>query len=110
LRQDHPHLKFIITEDSLSSNGPHIETLQAHNLHYILGVKEGDHTLLFQQVEAADHAWYVTSMSATTALRVSCIAFGLSMICRSMPRMRTCASISSSTGRWARTRSNTSVG
>src|SRR3989475_12211977 len=27
LRQDHPHLKFIITEDSLSSNAPHIETL-----------------------------------------------------------------------------------
>ena len=28
LRQDHPHLKFIVTEDSLSSNAPHIETLQ----------------------------------------------------------------------------------
>lgn len=27
LRQDHPHLKFIIIEDSLSSNAPHIETL-----------------------------------------------------------------------------------
>src|SRR2546429_7237460 len=33
LHQDHPHLKFIITEDSLSSNAPHIETLQAHGLH-----------------------------------------------------------------------------
>jgi hypothetical protein len=43
LRQDHPHLKFIVTEDSLSSNAPHIETLKAHGLHYILGVKEGDH-------------------------------------------------------------------
>lgn len=27
LRQDHPHLKCIITEDALSSNAPHIETL-----------------------------------------------------------------------------------
>src|SRR6266436_5305290 len=27
LRQDHPHLKFIVTEDSLSSNAPHLETL-----------------------------------------------------------------------------------
>src|SRR3989449_10331999 len=44
LRQDHPHLKFIITEDSLSSNAPHIETLHDHGCHYILGVKEGDHT------------------------------------------------------------------
>ena len=56
LRQDHPHLKFIVTEDSLSSNAPHIETLHAHGLHYILGVKAGDHAYLFQQVQAAEHA------------------------------------------------------
>ena len=43
LRQDHPHLKVIVTEDSLSSNAPHIQWLQEHDLHYILGVKEGDH-------------------------------------------------------------------
>lgn len=61
LRQDHPHLKFIVTEDSLSSNAPHIETLHAHGLHYILGVKEGDHAYLFQQVQAAEHAGRVTS-------------------------------------------------
>ncbi len=60
LRQDHPHLKFIITEDSLSSNAPHIETLHAHGLHYILGVKEGDHTSLFQQVQTAEQAGRVT--------------------------------------------------
>src|SRR5438876_4104534 len=56
LRHDHPHLKFVVTEDSLSSNAPHIETLQAHGLHYILGVKEGDHAFLFSQVQAAEHA------------------------------------------------------
>src|SRR5947208_358301 len=61
LRQDHPHLKFIVTEDSLSSNAPHIETLQDHALHYILGVKEGDHAYVFQQVQAAEHAGRVTS-------------------------------------------------
>jgi hypothetical protein len=60
LRQDHPHLKFIVTEDSLSSNAPHIETLHAHGLHYILGVKEGDHTFLFQQVQAAEDVGRVT--------------------------------------------------
>src|SRR3989442_4438055 len=43
LRQDHPHLKCIVTEDSLSANAPHIETLQNHALHSILGGKEGDH-------------------------------------------------------------------
>src|SRR5437870_55757 len=61
LRQDHPHLKFIVTEDSLSSNAPHIETLHNHALHYLLGVKEGDHAFLFQQVQAAEHAGRVTS-------------------------------------------------
>src|SRR5499433_1791375 len=59
-RRDHPHLKVIVTEDSLSANAPHIETLHAHDLRYILGVKEGDHTYLFQQVEAAEHAGRVT--------------------------------------------------
>jgi hypothetical protein len=39
-RQDHPHLKVIVTEDILSSNAPHIETLQAHYMRYLLGVKE----------------------------------------------------------------------
>jgi hypothetical protein len=61
LRKDHPHLKFIVTEDSLSSNAPHIETLQAHELHYILGVKTGDHTYLFEQVQAAEQAGRVTT-------------------------------------------------
>src|SRR4029450_10457361 len=61
LRQDHPHLKFIVTEDSLSSNAPHIATLHEEDLHYILGVKEGDHASLFQQVQAAEHAGRVTS-------------------------------------------------
>jgi hypothetical protein len=61
LRRDHPHLKFIVTEDSLSSNAPHIETLHAYGLRYLLGVKEGDHAYLFQQVQAAEHAGRVTS-------------------------------------------------
>lgn len=60
LRQDHPHLKFIVTEDSLSSNAPHIETLHDYGCHYILGVKEGDHAYLFKQVQAAEEAGRVT--------------------------------------------------
>src|ERR671916_2292734 len=59
-RQDHPHLKVIVTEDSLSSNAPHIETLQAHNMRYLLGVKEGDHAFLFDQVAQAERAGRVT--------------------------------------------------
>ena len=60
LRRDHPHLKLIVTEDSLSSNAPHIRTLQDHDLHYILGVKEGDHPYLFEHVTQAERAGRVT--------------------------------------------------
>jgi hypothetical protein len=61
LRQDHPHLQVIVTEDSLSSNAPHIQVLHEHHLHYILGVKEGDHAYLFEHVAAAERAGRVTS-------------------------------------------------
>ena len=44
LRHDHPHLQCIVTEDRLSANAPHIETLHDAACHSILGVKEGDHT------------------------------------------------------------------
>jgi hypothetical protein len=61
LRQAHPHLKCIVTEDSLSANAPHITPLHDHALRYILGVKEGDHPYLFRQVQAAERAGRVTS-------------------------------------------------
>jgi hypothetical protein len=60
LRQDHPHLKLIVTEDSLSSNAPHIRTLQDDGLHYILGVKEGDHPHLFEHVAQAERSGRLT--------------------------------------------------
>jgi disulfide oxidoreductase YuzD len=53
LRQDHPHLPLIVVEDGLSSNAPHIDELKKHGLHYILGVKEGDHKFLFEYVNKA---------------------------------------------------------
>lgn len=56
LRSDHPHLNLIVIEDGLSSNAPHIRELQEHHLHYILGVKEGDHPFLFERVRQAESA------------------------------------------------------
>ncbi len=53
LRQDHPHLPLIVTEDALSSNAPHIHELKKHGLRFILGVKESDHAFLFEQVAQA---------------------------------------------------------
>ncbi len=52
-RQEHPHLKVIVVEDGLSSNGPHICDLQRHNLRFILGAKPGDHVTLFTQLRQA---------------------------------------------------------
>lgn len=53
LRKDHPHLPLIINEDALSPNAPHIRDMEKYNLHYILGVKPGDHKFLFNYVERA---------------------------------------------------------
>jgi hypothetical protein len=48
IRKDHPHLGFIVVEDGLSSNGPHIQDLRDHEMHFILGAKPGDHAFLFE--------------------------------------------------------------
>lgn len=50
LRREHPHLDIIVTEDSLSSNGPHIKTLKALNFSFILGAKPGDHVSLYEHL------------------------------------------------------------
>jgi hypothetical protein len=60
LRADYPDEPFIITEDALSANAPHIRELKKHNLRFILGVKEGDHAFLFEQVAQAQQAGRTT--------------------------------------------------
>jgi hypothetical protein len=50
-RSEHPHLRVIVVEDGLSSNGPHIEDLVADKMHFILGAKEGDHAALFEEFQ-----------------------------------------------------------
>jgi hypothetical protein len=60
LRQAHPHLPCISTEDALRANAPHIETLHDYGCQYILGGKEGAHAYWFTQVQAAAEAGRVT--------------------------------------------------
>jgi len=62
LRQDHPHLHLIVTEDSLSPNAPNIRALEGHELRYILRVKEGDHVFLFEKVAEAHRAGQTTEV------------------------------------------------
>jgi hypothetical protein len=61
LRHAHPHRRGMVTEDSWSAHAPHIETLHAYGLRSILGGTAGDHTVLFQHVQAAEPAGHVTS-------------------------------------------------
>lgn len=60
-RQEHPHLPVVITEDALSPNAPHINDLKRHNCRFILGVKPGDHKLLFHVVNAAHQRGHTTT-------------------------------------------------
>jgi len=57
IRQEHPRLKLIVVEDALASNGPHIREIMDLQMHYLLGVKSGNHQFLFKHVERAyeDH-------------------------------------------------------
>lgn len=53
IKQQHPKLPLIVTEDGLSSNAPHIEDLESFGYGYILGAKPGDHEHLYDHVIAA---------------------------------------------------------
>ena len=56
IRQEHPRLKLLVVEDALASNAPHIRDLIELKMHFLLGVKPGDHGFLFQKVsEAFEH-------------------------------------------------------
>lgn len=54
IRREHPHLKLIVVEDGLASNGPHIQLLKSLSMHFILGAKPKDHTFLFDWVDHSD--------------------------------------------------------
>ena len=65
LRREHPHLKLIVIEDALASNGPHIRHLQALDLRFILGAKPSDHTFLFDWVAHSERTAEVTFTDAS---------------------------------------------
>lgn len=47
-----PQRKFIVVEDGLASNGPHINLLKELDFSFILGAKPGDHSALFEDVQS----------------------------------------------------------
>lgn len=57
-RREHPHLKVIVVEDGLASNGPHIRLLEENNMKYLLGAKPGDHKFLFDTADSSEDTKY----------------------------------------------------
>src|SRR5271156_5515372 len=55
-RKEHPHLRVVIVEDALSPNAPHLKDLAEAHVRYIIGVKPGDHTFLFEHLRGLDEA------------------------------------------------------
>ena len=53
IRQQFPRLDITITEDALSANAPHIAEIKKHRMHFILGVKPGDHKHFYERLEEA---------------------------------------------------------
>ncbi len=51
VRRNHPHLKRVVVEDALASNGPHIRLLESLDMRYVPGVRESDHRFLYDWVE-----------------------------------------------------------
>lgn len=57
-RREHPHLKVIVVEDGLASNGPHLNLLKNNNIRFIIGAKPGDHKFLFKELDSNKRAEY----------------------------------------------------
>ena len=55
-RQEHPQLSVIVVEDALSANAPHLRDLREARVHYIIGVKPGDHAFLFEHLRTVNEA------------------------------------------------------
>lgn len=57
-RREHPHMKFIIVQDALASNVPHLRDLAALDMRYIIGAKPGDHKFLFDLLNQSQCSEY----------------------------------------------------
>jgi hypothetical protein len=61
-REEHPRLGLIVVEDALASNAPHVREILAQRMHFILGVKPGDHPFLFERVIRANEEGRATTI------------------------------------------------
>jgi hypothetical protein len=62
IRAEHPHMKFIVVEDGLASNAPHLRLLQQLRMNFLVGAKPGDHEFLERHVRTAYEQDRVTTL------------------------------------------------
>ena len=50
IRQQFPDRQFVVLEDALAANGPHIQQLLDHQMDFIIGAKPGSNASLFDEI------------------------------------------------------------
>ena len=50
IRQQYPDRQFVVLEDALAANGPHIQELLRHQMDFIISAKPGSNAALFNEV------------------------------------------------------------
>ena len=65
-RKDHPKLEITTLLDGLYSKAPVIKDLQKHNMSFIIGAKQTDHTFLFEEVKRLESKGEITNHIITT--------------------------------------------
>jgi hypothetical protein len=67
LRSNYPNENFIIVEDGLASNVPHVLELQKNKMSFILGTKPGNHKKFFEKLPSWKAHNYKRAYAVTTS-------------------------------------------
>ena len=51
IRRQYPDRQFVVLEDALAANGPHIQQLKEHQMGFIINAKPGSNAALFNEVD-----------------------------------------------------------
>ena len=86
LAEAFPGRRWLITEDALSANGPHIETLAAHEMDFIVDVKRGNSSVfdaeIFRRHSAGELAQWPSATDEKGCVSGYCFANGVSLNAR----------------------------
>ncbi len=66
IAQQYPKRRFIVVEDALAANGPHLQALQQHGMDFIIVAKPGSNEALFDAVQTRLQQGLCTEWEAVT--------------------------------------------